>query len=62
MTGCEPGHLARLEELSARKADLDNRAALVKERMREIGMPVREDFASRRAFRTAVAQFRRKRG
>jgi hypothetical protein len=51
---------AALLRLDARKAAIDERAATVLTRMRAVGYPAREDFASRAAYRAAVAKFRRK--
>lgn len=51
---------ARVDAALARQADLDERAERLKQSMRAVGHPVREDFASRAAYRSAVANFRRK--
>lgn len=63
VTGYTAEQQVRLGELAERKRRLDERAAVVimqtKQAMREAGEPVREDFASRAAYRAAVARFRR---
>lgn len=63
MTGFTPEQEQRLAALAARKAAIDERARHIlvatKEAMREAGHPVREDYASRAAYRTAMARFRR---
>lgn len=64
MTGYTREQEERLAAAFARKADLDRRAAVVieqtKQAQRARGEPVREDFASRAAYRAAAAKFRRK--
>lgn len=62
VTGYTPEQQARVDAALLRKADLDDRAELLKTRMRAAGHPVREDYASRAAYRAALAKFRRKRG
>lgn len=56
----------KVDQLAARKADLDRRWAVAHEAtktaMRERGEPVREDFPNRAAYRSAVARYRRKAG
>lgn len=59
MTGYAPEQQARVNAALVRQADLDERAALLKVRMRAAGHPVREDFASRRDYRMALSRFRR---
>ena len=63
MTGFTAEQQARLGELAERKRRLDERAAAVilqtKQAMREAGEPVREDFASRAAYRTAHSRWRK---
>jgi hypothetical protein len=60
MTGYSLEHEQRLAELAARKAAIDGRALEVVSRMRAVGYPAREDYASRAAYRAAVSKFRRK--
>ncbi len=62
MTGytLEQERAAALLRLDARKAAIDERAGAVLTRMRAVGYPAREDYASRAAYRAAVAKFRRK--
>lgn len=60
MTGYTPEQERRLAALAARKAAIDERAGKVLTRMRAVGYPAREDFASRAAYRAAVARFLRK--
>lgn len=63
MTGYTAEQQARLGELAERKRQLDERAARVveqtKQAMREAGEPVREDYASRAAYRTAHSRWRK---
>lgn len=61
MTGyhSDPIEDRRLAALAARAHALDERDAVLKTRMRAVGYPVREDYSSRTAYRTAVAEFRR---
>ena len=59
MTGYTPEQEQRLADLAARKAAIDERAGAVLTRMRAVGYPAREDYASRAAYRTAVARFKR---
>lgn len=55
-----PEQRAQIDALAARKAAIDERAGTLSTRMRLVGYPAREDFASRAAYRTAVSKFRRK--
>lgn len=59
MTGYTPEQQARVNAALARRDDLDERAALLKAKMRAAGHPVREDFASRAAYRAALSRFKR---
>jgi hypothetical protein len=63
VTGYSPEQLARLDELGARKREIDLRAATlrheVQQAMREAGAPVREDYANRAAYRTAHSRWRK---
>lgn len=63
MTGYTAEQQERLAALARRKAEIDERAAVVLERtrreMRERGEPVRGDYPSRAAYRTAYAKYRR---
>lgn len=60
MTGYTPEQQAHIAGLVERKAEIDVRALRLKIQMRATGHPVREDYASRAAYRTALAKFRRK--
>lgn len=60
MTGYTAEQQAQIDALAARKAAIDEWAGVVLTRMRAVGYPVREDYASRAAYRAAVAKFRRK--
>lgn len=59
MTGYTLEQRAQIDALAARKAAIDERAATVLTRMRAVGYPAREDYASRAAYRAAVAKFRK---
>jgi len=63
VTGYTREQQARLGELAERKRQLDEHAAVVimqtKQAMREAGEPVREDYPSRAAYRTAHSQWRK---
>lgn len=64
MTGYTLEQQRRLDDLARRKAEIDERAANVivelRQEMRARGEPVRDDFPSRAAYRTAYAQYRRR--
>jgi hypothetical protein len=64
MTGYTREQQERLDELAARKREIDLRADIlataVKQRMRETGEPVREDYPSRGAYRAAHSLWRKR--
>lgn len=63
MTAYTPEQVTRLDELAARKREIDLRAATlryeVQQAMRAAGQPVREDYPSRADYRAAFARWRK---